>query len=97
MEEWLKTKYAAADRDGSGELTMAEAAPINDELRKQNVGASPVMDWNGDSRVDYQEFASGWKTMFDLCARGGDIVLKSAMDRSPARPSSPSAAPPAKP
>ena len=84
MEAVLKVKFKQADVDNSGELSMAEVGPINDALRAQNVGASPVMDWNGDGRVNFQEFASGWRTMFDLCAHGGGtVVSKNDMARSP--------------
>lgn len=84
MEAALKAKFKQADLDNSGELSMAEVGPINDALRLQNVGASPVMDWNGDGRVNFQEFAGGWRTMFDLCAHGGGaVVSKNDMERSP--------------
>src|SRR5262245_46065691 len=83
MEDALKAKYAKADADKSGDLSAAEVAPINDELRRQNVGASPVMDFNGDGRVNYQEFGSGWKTMFDLCGGGDEVVTQADMTHSP--------------
>ena len=84
MEAALKAEFKKADKDGNGELSMSEVAPVNDALRAQNVGASPVMDWNGDGRVNFQEFAGGWRTMFDLCAHaGGTVVSKNDMQRSP--------------
>ena len=84
MEAGLKLEFKKWDKDGNNELSMAEIGPLNDGLRAQNVGASPVMDWNGDGHVNYQEFASGWRTMFDLCAHGlGNTVTKADMSRSP--------------
>lgn len=69
MDESLKAELVKWDKDNSGDLGNAEAQPLNDELRAQNVGASPVTDWNGDGHIDFQEFASGWRTMFELCDR----------------------------
>jgi hypothetical protein len=67
MDDGLKAELAKWDKDKSGDLTNSEVEPLNDELRAENVGASPVTDWNGDGHIDFQEFASGWRTMFDLC------------------------------
>ena len=67
LETGLKTEFAKWDKDGNGELGYLEIQPLNDALREENVGASPVRDWNGDGHVDFQEFASGWRTMFTLC------------------------------
>lgn len=84
MEVALKVEFKKWDKDGNGELSMAEVGPVNDALRAENVGASPVMDWNGDGHVNFEEFAGGWRTMFDLCAHGnGDVVSKADMERSP--------------
>jgi hypothetical protein len=84
MEAGLKLEFKRWDKDGNGELSSAEVGPLNDSLRAQNVGASPVMDWNGDGHVSFQEFAGGWRTMFDLCAHGGgQVVSKADMERSP--------------
>jgi hypothetical protein len=84
MDTSLQGMFKKYDTDGSGELSMAEVAPANDALRALNVNAAPVMDWNGDGRVNAQEFNSGWKTMFGLCAHGGgDVVSKNDMLKSP--------------
>lgn len=69
MEAGLKLELAKWDKDSNGELNYTETQPLNDELRDMNVGAAPVRDWNGDGLVNYQEFASGWRTMFELCDR----------------------------
>ena len=84
METWLQTTFKKADVDNRGELTMAQVAPINQQLHNLNVNASPIIDMNGDGRINYQEFASGWRTMFDYCAHGGgDVVSQNDMQRSP--------------
>jgi len=84
MEAWLQTTFKKSDGDSSGELSMTEVGPVNADLRSLNVNAAPVMDINGDGRINFQEFASGWRTMFDLCAHGGgDIVSQNDMQRSP--------------
>lgn len=82
MEAGLKLEFKKWDKDGNNELNQAEVVPVNDALRAQKVGASPVMDWNGDGHVNFQEFAGGWRTMFDLCGRN-DVVTKADMTRSP--------------
>src|SRR5262245_52962884 len=64
LDAGLKTEFKKWDANGDGQLTQAEAGPLNDHLRAMNVNASPVMDWNGDGRIAHDEFASGWRTMF---------------------------------
>ena len=75
MDDGLKVEYSKWDKDKNGELSNSEIGPLNVELRSENVGASPVTDWNGDGHVDFQEFASGWRTMFDLCDRNRDKMV----------------------
>ena len=84
LETGLKGEFKKWDKDDNGALGQAEVEPLNDYLRSLNVGASPVVDWNGDGKVDFQEFASGWRTMFDLCdTRSKGIVTKAEMGHSP--------------
>jgi hypothetical protein len=85
LEVGLKVDFKKWDKNSDGQLSQAEVQPLNDYLRSLKVNASPVMDWNGDGHVTYDEFASGWRTMFDLCARGdSEIVTKADLERSPA-------------
>jgi hypothetical protein len=65
----LKKELGKWDKDSSGDLSYMETQPLNEELRSENVGASPVRDWNADGLVDEKEFGAGWRTMFDLCDR----------------------------
>ena len=51
MDGALKVELATWDKDANGELSNREVEPLNDALREENVGASPVTDWNGDGRV----------------------------------------------
>jgi hypothetical protein len=84
LEAALKADFKKWDKDGNGALSQAEVEPLNEYLRSLNVGASPVMDWNGDGKVDFQEFAGGWRTMFDLCdIHNQGTVTKVEMGRSP--------------
>lgn len=69
LDAGLKLEMAKWDKDASGDLTFSEIQPLNDQLRAENIGASPVTDWNADGRVDEKEFGAGWRTMFDLCDR----------------------------
>ena len=93
MDASLQATYKKADTDGSGELSMAEVAPVNEQLRALNVNAAPVMDINGEGRISFAEYGSGWRTMFDYCAHGGgDVVSQNDMSKSPnvaARPGAP--------
>jgi hypothetical protein len=84
MNAGLKVQYGTWDKDGNGVLTNSEVQPLNDALRAENVGASPVTDWNGDGHVDEKEFGAGWRTMFDLCDRNrNDMVSLRELGRSP--------------
>jgi hypothetical protein len=75
LEAGLKVEFAKWDKDGSGDLSASEIEPLNEQLRAQYSAASPVMDWNGDGRVDLTEFGSGWRTMFDLCDTSHDDTV----------------------
>jgi hypothetical protein len=75
MDAALKLELQKWDKDGSGDLTNSEVQPLNDELRAENVGASPVRDWNADGRIDEKEFGSGWRTMFELCDRNRNNMV----------------------
>lgn len=75
MDAALKKELAKWDKDGSGGLSYSETQAVNDELRSENVGASPVTDWNADGNVDEKEFGSGWRTMFALCDRNGNNAV----------------------
>jgi hypothetical protein len=84
MDAALKLALKKWDTDGSGDLTNSEVQPLNEELRAENVGASPVRDWNADGRIDEKEFGSGWRTMFELCDRNrNDMVSMRELGRSP--------------
>ena len=84
LEIGLKGEFKKWDTNGDGQLSGDETRPLNDHLRALNVGASPVMDWNGDGHVSYDEFASGWRTMFDICAHeGSEVVTKADLEHSP--------------
>ena len=84
LETGLKAEFKKWDTDGNGVLTSTEVEPLNAYLRSLNVGASPVVDWDANGKVSFQEFASGWRTMFDLCdIRSEGTVSKMEMGRSP--------------
>jgi hypothetical protein len=75
LDAALKAEMPKWDKNGDGELSNAELQPLNEHLHQLNVGASPVTDWNGDGKVNFQEFASGWRTMFALCDRNSDEMV----------------------
>lgn len=84
MDAGLKVEYAKWDKDASGTLTNSELKALNDDLRAEHAGASPVTDWNGDGNVDDKEFGAGWRTMFALCDRNrNDTVSLRELGHSP--------------
>ena len=96
MDAALKREYAKWDKDANGELSHSEIQPVNEALRAENTGASPVTDWNADGQVDAKEFGSGWRTMFDLCDRNANAKISIrelgfSPNVTPPRPSAPAA------
>lgn len=84
LDAGLKAEFKKWDKNGDDQLSQAEVQPLNDYLRSLKINASPVMDWNGDGHVSFDEFASGWRTMFDFCVReGSTVVTKADLERSP--------------
>jgi hypothetical protein len=75
LEVALKTEFAKWDKDNSGDLSMSELDPLNDSLHAESTVISSVIDWDGSGRVSFQEFASQWRTMFQLCDSNSDKVL----------------------
>jgi hypothetical protein len=75
MDAGLKAEMAKWDTDGNGELSHREIDPLNDSLRENSPGASPVTDWNADGRIDEREFGAGWRTMFELCDRNASQTV----------------------
>ena len=82
LEVGLKAEFKKWDKNGDGELNPSEVRPLNDYLRTLDTGASPVIDWNADGKVDFQEFAGAWRTTFELCGGSDGVVTKAEIERS---------------
>jgi Ca2+-binding EF-hand superfamily protein len=76
MEAGLKAEFAAADVDRDGCLKADEVRTIN-EKRIQELGstATPLIDWNQDGCVDFNEFAGPVRSLFTAMDRDEDGKL----------------------
>lgn len=76
MESGLKAEFAVADVDHDGCLKADEVRTIN-EKRIQELGstATPLIDWNQDGCVDFNEFAGPIRSLFTAMDRDEDGKL----------------------
>jgi hypothetical protein len=76
MEAGLKAEFAAADVDRDGCLKTDEVRTIN-ENRVKDLGstATPLIDWNQDGCVDFNEFAGTVRSLFTQMDRDEDGKL----------------------
>lgn len=84
LEDGLKADFKKDDANGNDALDAAEARALNERLR-EDPGASPVFDWNGDGRLVYAEFATQWRTLFDRTDRNGDGIVDAEEIKSSGR------------
>lgn len=76
MEAGLKADFAAADKDHNGTLDLDEVRPINEARWRADAStASPLVDWNHDGVVDFDEFAGTARSLFDQLDRDGNGIL----------------------
>jgi hypothetical protein len=65
LEAGLRAEFAAADTNHNGVLDLDEIRAVNDKRWQQdNAAASPLVDWNGDGVVDYDEYAATARSLF---------------------------------
>jgi len=76
MEAGLKAEFDAADTNHDGCLKADEVRIIN-EKRIQELGstATPLIDWNQDGCVDFNEFAGSARSLFTAMDRNEDGKL----------------------
>ena len=76
LEAGVNGLFKRDDLDGDGFLNAAEVRAVNDRLvAETGPGATPVIDWNADGRVNAQEYGSQWRTLFDRSDVNGDGMI----------------------
>lgn len=76
LDAQLRKDFAAADRNHDGHLDAGEAQDENDRRYKESgTQYSPVLDWNQDGVIDFNEFAGGLRSLFDQLDDDHDGVL----------------------
>ena len=86
MEAGLKADFAAADTDHDGVLEPNEVAVVNQQRWREDASAtSPLVDWNHDGVVDFEEFAGTARSLFAELDIDGNGVL-SPKELHPGRP-----------
>ena len=84
LEAGLKRQFAAADLNGDGKLDQSETQAENDRRwRESGTASSPLIDWNQDGVVDFAEFASTVRTLFEQLDRNRSGTLAGVELRVP--------------
>ena len=97
MEAGLKHDFAAADANRDGKLDPDEARVVNEQrLSLDQSTASPLVDWNQDGFIDFQEFATTPRSLFDQLDTNGDGKL-TPDELNPMQQKPPPQQPPLKP
>jgi EF hand domain-containing protein len=73
LEAGIKQFFWQADTNHDGRLDPDEVAAANHKrILLDGTAAIPLIDWNQDGYVDYNEFASGPRSLFDQLDLNGD-------------------------
>ena len=76
MEAGLRKDFDAADINHDGVLEPDEVRAVNQKRwNEDQSAASPLVDWNGDGVVDFDEFAATARSLFDEYDKNHDGVL----------------------
>jgi hypothetical protein len=76
MEAGLHADFAKADIKHLGRLDEEEVRAVNQQrIATDQSTASPLVDWNHDGYVDFDEFAAEARSLFDQLDRKGDGKL----------------------
>ncbi len=87
LEDGLKRQYATADLNHDGKLDLREMQVENDRrFRAFGTEASPLIDWNQDGIIDFDEFASTARSVFEEMDKNHDSKLENNELRLPAQP-----------
>ncbi len=73
LEAGLRQFFAQADTNHDGRLDADEAAAANQRrIKFDESTAIPLIDWNQDGVIDFDEFAAGVRSQFDQLDTDGD-------------------------
>jgi Ca2+-binding EF-hand superfamily protein len=76
MEAGLRADFAKADYKHLGRLDEEEVRAVNQQrIATDQSTASPLVDWNHDGYVDFDEFAAAPRSLFEQLDRNGDGKL----------------------
>ncbi len=76
MEAGLRADFAKADYKHLGQLDEEETRAVNQQrLATDQSTASPLVDWNHDGYIDFNEFAANARSLFDEIDQNGDGKL----------------------
>src|SRR5258706_2282055 len=78
MEAALRRQFAACDTNHDGHIDLREMQAENDRrFRVNGAGASPLIDWNQNGEIDFDEFATTAQSLFAVLDRNMDGKLTS--------------------
>lgn len=76
LEAGLKAEFVAADTNHDACLTPDEVAAINEKrIQEQGSTSTPLIDWNQDGCVDFNEYAGTARSLFTEMDRNEDGKL----------------------
>lgn len=83
LERRIGEEYRAADRDGDGRVSYAEAEALNVARRDaQGVVAGRIVDWDKDGAISLDEFAGAARGAFaSVDADDDGIVTEAELNR----------------
>jgi Ca2+-binding EF-hand superfamily protein len=84
LEAALRRQFDAVDANHDGRIDLQEMQAENDRrFRAAGTGASPLIDWNRNNVIDFEEFASTARSMFAEMDKDMDGKLDQAELRLP--------------
>ena len=76
LETALRRQFAACDTNHDGHIDIREMQAENDRrFRVNGAGASPLIDWNQNGEIDFDEFATTARSLFAELDRNMDSKL----------------------
>jgi Ca2+-binding EF-hand superfamily protein len=80
LEAGLRAEFDAADKNHTGCLDPAEVREINEQrVKLDESAASPLIDWKNNGCIDFDEFATTARSLFEQLDKKGDGKLTPEM------------------